>query len=122
VLGDVYQTEIYELVKYINKDGEIVPQNTIAKPPSAELRPNQKDSDSLPPYELLDPILYQYIECRQGPRELVEMGFDEALVKRVLKMVNVNEFKREQAAPVLRVSSKGFGMGRRMPIVGKYLS
>ena len=122
VLGDVYKTEIYELVKYINKDGEVVPQNTISKPPSAELRPGQKDTDSLPPYEVLDPLLYQYIECRQGPRELVELGFEEALVKRVLKMVNINEFKREQAAPVLRVSKKGFGMGRRMPIVGKYLS
>lgn len=122
VLGDVYKTEIYELVKYLNKDGEVVPQNTITKPPSAELRPGQKDTDSLPPYEVLDPLLYQYIECHQGPRELVEMGFDEALVKRVLKMVNINEFKREQAAPVLRVSNKGFGMGRRMPIVGKYLS
>ncbi len=122
VLGDVYKTEIYELVKYINKDGEIVPKNTITKPPSAELRPGQKDTDSLPPYEALDPLLYQYIECRQGPRELIEKGFDESLVKRVLKMVNINEFKREQAAPVLRVSSKGFGMGRRMPIVGKYLS
>lgn len=122
VLGDVYKTEIYELVKFINKDAEIVPHNTIVKPPSAELRPGQKDSDSLPPYELLDPLLFQYIECRQGPRELVKTGFDEALVKRVLKMVNINEFKREQAAPVLRVSSKGFGMGRRMPIVGKYLS
>lgn len=122
VLGDVYKTEIYELVKYLNKDAEVVPQNTIVKPPSAELRPNQKDTDSLPPYEVLDPLLYQYIECRQGPRELVEMGFDETLVKRVLRMVNINEFKREQAAPVLRVSSKGFGMGRRMPIVGKYLS
>lgn len=122
VLGDVYKTEIYELVKYINKDGEVVPQNTITKPPSAELRPGQKDTDSLPPYEVLDPLLFQYIECRQGPRELVEMGFDEALVARVLRMVNINEFKREQAAPVLRVSDKGFGMGRRMPIVGKYLS
>ncbi len=122
VLGDVYKTEIYELVNYINKDGEVVPRNTITKPPSAELRPGQKDSDSLPPYEVLDPLLYQYIECRQGPRELVEKGFDETLVKRVLKMVNINEFKREQAAPVLRISSKGFGMGRRMPIVGKYLS
>ena len=122
VLGDVYKTEIYELVKYINKDGEVVPENTITKPPSAELRPGQKDSDSLPPYEMLDPLLFQYIECRRGPRELIEKGFDEALVKRVLKMVNINEFKREQAAPVLRVSSKGFGMGRRMPIVGKYLS
>lgn len=122
VLGDVYKTEVYELAKYLNKDGEVIPQNSIAKPPSAELRPGQKDTDSLPPYEMLDPLLYKYIECRQGPRELVEMGFDEALVKRVLRMVNINEFKREQAAPVLRVSNKGFGMGRRMPIVGKYLS
>lgn len=122
VLGDVYKTEVYELAKFINKDAVVIPQNSISKPPSAELRPGQKDSDSLPPYEVLDPLLYQYIELRQGPRELVEMGFDEALVARVLRMVNINEFKREQAAPVLRVSSKGFGMGRRMPIVGKYLS
>ena len=122
VLGDVYKTEIYELVKYLNKDGEVVPQNTITKPPSAELRPGQKDTDSLPPYEVLDPLLFQYIECRKGPDELVAMGFEEALVKRVLRMVNINEFKREQAAPVIRVSTKAFGMGRRMPIVGKYLS
>jgi len=122
VLGDVYKTEIYELVKYLNKDGEVVPQNTIAKPPSAELRPGQKDTDSLPPYEVLDPLLFQYIECRKGPSELIAMGFEEALVKRVLRMVNINEFKREQAAPVIRVSTKAFGMGRRMPIVGKYLS
>jgi len=130
VLGDVYKTEIYELVKYINAlpFGEpaaglkgIVPQNTITKPPSAELRPGQKDSDSLPPYEILDPLLFQYIECRKGPNELIAMGFEEALVKRVLRMVNINEFKREQAAPVIRVSIKAFGMGRRMPIVGKYL-
>ncbi len=122
VLGDVYKTEIYELVKYLNKNGEVVPQNTITKPPSAELRPGQKDTDSLPPYEVLDPLLFQYIECRKGPNELIAMGFEEALVKRVLRMVNINEFKREQAAPVIRVSSKAFGMGRRMPIVGKYLS
>jgi NAD+ synthase (glutamine-hydrolysing) len=122
VLGDVYKTEIYELVKYLNKDGEVVPLNTITKPPSAELRPGQKDTDSLPPYEVLDPLLFQYIECRKGPDELIAMGFDEALVKRVLRMVNINEFKREQAAPVIRVSIKAFGMGRRMPIVGKYLS
>lgn len=122
VLGDVYKTEVYGLAKHLNKDGEIVPQNTIAKPPSAELRPGQKDSDSLPPYEVLDPLLFQYIECRQGPNELIAMGFDEALVKRVLRMININEFKREQAPPVLRISTKAFGMGRRMPIVGKYLS
>lgn len=122
VLGDVYKTEIYELVKFLNREREIVPRNTIAKPPSAELRPGQKDTDSLPPYETLDPLLFQYIECRKGPNELVAMGFDEALVKRVLRMVNINEFKREQAAPVIRVSTKAFGMGRRLPIVGKYLS
>jgi len=100
----------------------VIPESSLTKPPSAELRPGQKDSDSLPPYDVLDKLLFQYIECRQGPRELVEMGFDAALVQRVLRMVNINEFKREQAAPVLRVSSKSFGMGRRMPIVGKYLS
>lgn len=122
VLGDVYKTEVYELANYINRNTEIIPQNSITKPPSAELRPGQKDTDSLPPYEVLDPLLYQYIECRKGPAELIEAGFDEALVRRVLRMVNINEFKREQAAPVLRVSSKAFGMGRRLPIVGKYLS
>lgn len=122
VLGDVYKTEVYALANYLNKDGEVIPQNSLDKPPSAELRPGQKDSDSLPPYDILDQVLFQYIERRQGPRELVAMGFDEALVKRVLRMVNINEFKREQAAPVLRISNKGFGMGRRMPIVGKYLS
>ncbi|MFN0015127.1 MAG: NAD+ synthase [Saprospiraceae bacterium] len=128
VLGDVYKTEVYALARYLNTlpigaaAGGAIPHNSIEKPPSAELRPNQKDSDSLPEYDILDQVLYQYIECRQGPRELVEMGFEEALVARVLRLVNINEFKREQAAPVLRVSRKGFGMGRRMPIVGKYLS
>lgn len=122
VLGDVYKTQVYDLARYINKDGEIIPQNTITKPPSAELRPGQKDSDSLPEYDILDRVLYQYIEKRQGPKELVAMGFDEALVARVLRMVNINEFKREQTAPVIRISSKAFGSGRRMPIVGKYLS
>lgn len=122
VLGDVYKTEIYDLAAYINKDGEIIPQNTITKPPSAELRPGQKDSDSLPPYEILDPILYQYIEKRQGPQEIIAMGYEEALVRRILRMVNINEFKRHQSAPVIRVSNKAFGVGRRIPIVGKYLS
>ena len=129
VLADVYKTEVYELAQYLNDTvhlfphgGGPIPQSSIEKPPSAELRPGQKDSDSLPPYEVLDPLLFQYIERRQGPRELVAMGFDEALVARVLRMVNINEFKREQAAPALRVSEKAFGMGRRLPIVGKYLS
>jgi len=122
VLGDVYKMEVYELARYLNNPKELIPENTIVKPPSAELRPDQKDSDSLPPYEVLDPLLYQYIECRQGPNELISKGFDEATVLRVLRLVNTNEFKREQAAPVLRVSPKAFGMGRRLPIVGKYLS
>jgi len=122
VIGDVYKTEVFELARYMNKDGEVIPENTITKPPSAELRPNQKDSDSLPDYDILDEILYQYIECRQGPQDIIEMGFDEAIVRRALRLVNINEFKRYQTAPVIRVSPKAFGMGRRMPIVGKYLS
>ncbi len=122
VIGDVYKMEVYALARFINKDGEVIPLSSIEKPPSAELRPNQKDSDSLPDYDILDKVLFQYIEKRQGPKELVKMGFDEALVNRILRLVNVNEFKREQTAPVLRVSNKGFGAGRRVPIVGKYLS
>lgn len=121
VLGDVYKTQIYELAAYINREEEIIPINTIQKPPSAELRPGQKDSDSLPDYDLLDKVLFEYIEQRQGPAELIEMGFDEKLVRRILRLVNLNEFKRHQAAPVLRVSPKAFGSGRRMPIVARYL-
>lgn len=122
VIADVYKTEVFELAWFMNKDGEVIPENIITKPPSAELRPDQFDSDSLPDYDILDGILYQYIEKRQGPKELIAMGYEEALVRRVLKMVNRNEFKRAQVAPILRVSAKAFGMGRRMPIVGKYLN
>ena len=122
VIGDIYKTEVFELARFINKDEEVIPENTITKPPSAELRPNQKDSDSLPDYDILDQVLYQYIEQQQGPKEIIAMGFDEALVRRILRLVNINEFKRYQTAPVIRVSTKAFGMGRRMPIVGKYLS
>ncbi len=122
VIGDVYKTDVYALAEYMNKDGEVIPQHIITKPPSAELRPNQKDSDSLPDYDILDAILEQYIEHRRGPKEIIAMGYEEKLVKRILRLVNINEFKRYQTAPALRVSSKAFGMGRRMPIVGKYLS
>ncbi len=110
------------LADYINRDHEIIPVNSIAKPPSAELRPGQKDSDSLPEYDILDQILYNYIELRQSPADLVASGFDETTVKRVLRMVNMNEWKRHQTPPILRVSPKAFGQGRRMPIVGRYLS
>ena len=122
VIGDLYKMEVFALAEYINKNEEIIPINTITKPPSAELRPNQKDSDSLPDYEILDEILFQYIEKRQGPKEIIAMGYDEKLVKRILRLVNINEFKRFQTSPTLRISQKSFGMGRRMPIVGKYLS
>ena len=122
VLGDVYKMQVYALAEYINRDKEVIPHNIIHKAPSAELRPNQKDSDSLPDYAVLDKILYQYIERRQGPREIIEQGFDAALVARTLKMVNTNEYKRNQFCPIIRVSSKAFGVGRRVPIVGKYLS
>jgi NAD+ synthase (glutamine-hydrolysing) len=122
VIGDVYKTRAYELARYINRDREIIPENIITKAPSAELRPDQKDSDSLPEYEILDKVLYNYIELRKGPADLLEMGFDNALVARVLRMVNLNEYKRYQTPPILRVSPKAFGLGRRMPIVAKYLS
>ncbi|MFZ1633076.1 MAG: NAD+ synthase [Chitinophagales bacterium] len=122
VLADVYKTEVYELVAYINREKEIIPQHIIIKAPSAELRPGQKDQDTLPPYEILDKILYQYIELSQSPQDILDLGFDEFTVRRTLKMVNNNEWKRFQFPPVLRVSPKAFGVGRRMPIEGKYLS
>lgn len=122
VLGDLYKMQVYALARYINRDREIIPQNIIDKAPSAELRPGQKDSDSLPDYNLLDAILFQYIERRQGPKEIIAMGFEPALVQRVLKLVNMNEYKRNQFCPIIRVSPKAFGVGRRVPIVGKYLS
>ncbi len=122
VIADIYKTEAYEVARYINRDDIVIPCHIINKPPSAELRPNQFDSDSLPDYDILDKILFEYIEKRKGPREIIAMGYDKNLVKRVLRLVNINEFKRYQTAPVLRVSKKAFGMGRRMPIVAKYLS
>lgn len=122
VIGDLYKTQVFELARFINRHQEVIPENIILKPPSAELRMDQKDSDSLPEYDMLDEILYQYIEQRKGPQEIISMGFDEKLVKRILRLVNTNEYKRYQTPPILRVSTKAFGMGRRMPIVAKYLS
>jgi len=122
VLGDLYKVQVYALSRHINKHKEVIPQNILTKAPSAELRPGQKDSDSLPAYEILDRILYEYIEQRNGPKEIVALGFDAALVAKVLKLVNSNEYKRNQFCPIIRVSTKAFGVGRRMPIVGKYLS
>ncbi len=120
VIGDVYKTQVFELARYINQERELIPVNTIVKPPSAELRPDQKDSDSLPEYDVLDAVLYQHIERKQDAASIIAQGYEEQLVKRILKMVNTAEFKRYQTPPILRVSPKAFGMGRRMPIVGKY--
>lgn len=120
VLGDVYKTDVFRLARYINREEEIIPENSIVKPPSAELRPDQKDTDSLPDYDILDQILFSYIEQNLSPGEITSKGFDAGLVARVVRMVNVNEYKRFQAAPILRVSSKAFGFGRRMPLVAKY--
>lgn len=121
VLGDVYKTDIYKLAQYINRDKEIIPLNTITKPPSAELRPDQKDSDSLPEYGLLDQILYFYIEMQKSSAEIIKRGYNEQIVTKVIGMVNRSEWKRYQSPPILRVSPKAFGMGRRMPIVARYL-
>jgi NAD+ synthase (glutamine-hydrolysing) len=126
VLGDVYKTEVYAMCEYINKraqkekGSDIIPQHTIVKPPSAELRPGQKDQDSLPPYEILDAILYLYINKEMGLEEVVASGYERNLVEKVFGLVNRNEFKRFQTPPIIRVSSKAFGFGRRIPIVAKF--
>lgn len=120
VLGDVYKSDVFALAKYINRDKEIIPKNTIVKPPSAELRPDQKDTDSLPEYELLDDILFKYIEQQLSASEIIEQIGHADVVKRVLKLVNTNEYKRYQTPPIIRVSTKAFGPGRKMPLVARY--
>ena len=122
VLGDCYKMQVYELAKYINRHKEIIPVHITTKAPSAELRPDQKDSDSLPAYEILDQILFQYIEKRADPASIKALGFEAALVDKTLKMVNTNEYKRNQFCPIIRISPKAFGVGRRVPIVAKYLN
>lgn len=121
VLGDCYKTQVYELARFINRNGQVIPDNIIIKEPSAELRPGQKDTDSLPEYAVLDQVLYQYIERVKSPAHIKKMGFDPTLVDRILRMVNINEYKRNQFCPIIRISPKSFGPGRRMPIVGSYL-
>ena len=120
VLGDVYKTDVYKLARFMNKDEEVVPENTITKPPSAELRPDQKDSDSLPDYDVLDKVLFDYIELKKTKQEIISEGVDSDIVDKILRLVNMNEYKRFQTPPILRVSSKAFGFGRRMPLVAKY--
>ena len=120
VLKDVFKTLIYELARWRNKDGAVIPQNSIDKPPSAELRPDQRDSDSLPPYELMDAVLERHIESDEGLSEMVAAGYDDALVSRIVRMVATNEYKRRQAAPGVKITTKAFGKDRRLPITNAY--
>ncbi|MBW6499766.1 MAG: NAD+ synthase [Bacteroidales bacterium] len=120
VIGDVYKTDVYRLARHINANGEIIPRHILEKPPSAELRPNQLDTDSLPDYSILDSILYQYIELQKSPGNITVPGADTELITEILWRINANEYKRYQAPPVLRISSKAFGAGRRMPLVARF--
>lgn len=120
VLGDVYKTDVYAIARFINRDHEVIPYNILYKAPSAELRPDQKDSDSLPEYDVLDPILYRYIEMKDTVAAIAGQGFEREVVEKVISLVNRSEYKRFQSPPILRISSKAFGMGRRMPIVARY--
>ena len=117
VIGDVYKTDVYKICKYLNDSGEIIPENILTKAPSAELRPNQKDTDSLPEYDVLDQVLYAYIEEHRSKKSLLNILPDKEIIEKVIGLVNKAEYKRYQSAPVLRVSTKAFGMGRNIPIV-----
>jgi NAD+ synthase (glutamine-hydrolysing) len=121
LISDVPKTMVYELARYINREKEIIPQNSITKPPSAELKLNQFDQDSLPPYDVLDGILKAYVEDARGIDEIIRMGFDEKVVREIIRKVNRNEYKRRQAAPGIKVTSKAFGSGRRMPIAHNFM-
>ena len=120
LIGDVYKTDIYRLAEYINREEEIIPRNIIEKLPSAELRADQLDSDSLPEYSVLDNILYQYIEMQKPAHQIISEGADKETVHKVIRLINFNEYKRYQSPPILRISSKAFGAGRRMPLVAMY--
>jgi NAD+ synthase (glutamine-hydrolysing) len=121
VISDVPKTMIYELACWINREREIIPTSTIERAPSAELKPNQKDQDTLPPYDILDQILHLYVEENLSARDIIARGFDEKTVRWVQRRVDLNEYKREQAAPGLKVTSRAFGIGRKMPIAQKYV-
>lgn len=122
VISDLPKVMVFDLARHMNRDSEIIPVNTIKKPPSAELRPDQKDEDSLPPYEILDAILKSYVEEGLSSKEIIAQGFDTDVVKDIIRKVDLNEYKRKQAAPGLKLTSLAFGVGRRIPIVQKYVS
>ena len=121
VISDVPKTMIYKLAHWINREKEIIPSNSIQKPPSAELKPDQKDQDTLPPYEVLDEILKLYVEEQLSPEEIADRGFNPEIVRWIQRKVDMNEYKRRQAAPGLKVTSTAFGIGWRMPIAQRYL-
>lgn len=120
VIGDLYKTEVYRLARELNSEKPIIPDHILNKPPSAELRADQRDTDSLPPYDLLDAVLFRYIDLERSPAKIIEEGYDSDLVKRIVGLVRTSEFKRKQTPPVLRVSFKSFGSGRRIPIISRY--
>jgi len=120
VISDVPKTMVYKLARFINRKKEIIPKQIIEKLPSAELKPDQIDQDTLPPYDILDSILYYYIDERYSLKKILELNFDRKIVKWVINAVDKNEYKRRQASPGLKVTPKAFGMGRRMPIAAKY--
>ena len=122
VISDLPKVMVFDLARHMNRDSEIIPVNTIEKPPSAELRPDQKDEDSLPPYEILDAILKSYVEEGLSSKEIIAQGFDTDVVKDIIRKVDLNEYKRKQAAPGLKTTPLAFGVGRRIPIVQKYVS
>jgi NAD+ synthase (glutamine-hydrolysing) len=121
VISDVFKTKVYELARFLNREREVIPLSTIEKPPSAELRPGQVDQDSLPPYDALDAILQGYVEQGLSSRDLIAKGFDETVVKDIVRKVDLNEYKRKQAAPGLKITPLAFGVGRRIPIVQRYV-
>ncbi|MDC0921116.1 NAD(+) synthase, partial [Opitutales bacterium] len=120
VISDVPKTQVFKLARYLNRDHVIIPKNTIEKPPSAELRPDQKDSDSLPEYDILDAILQSYVEEGKSIASIINAGFEEEVVRKITRLVNLNEYKRNQAAPGIKTTPLAFGVGRRIPIVQKY--
>ncbi|NMC40600.1 MAG: NAD(+) synthase, partial [Bacteroidales bacterium] len=120
VIGDVYKTDVYRIAAFINRNKQIIPPQIISKAPSAELRPNQFDTDSLPPYSMLDEILFRFIEQNKPADAIISEGFENETVEKIFSMINSNEYKRYQAPPILRISSKAFGAGRRMPLVARF--
>ena len=120
VISDVSKTQVFKLARHLNQDQIVIPVNSIEKPPSAELRPDQKDSDSLPEYDILDAILQSYVEEGKSIETIIKNGFDEEIVQKITRLVDINEYKRNQAAPGIKTTPLAFGVGRRIPIVQKY--